>query len=94
MAMETTIAASEAARMAQKTPKAPRKAMKTINKATEMVDIGYGTIMAMDWATGGIHETLSEASDGHSGNVERVTILPIRKCKASRRHHPMMVERQ
>lgn len=43
--------------------------------------------MAIDQATSGVCRALSEANNGHSGNVEEVIVLPVRKDKASRRYH-------
>lgn len=62
--------ASEAVGMAERAPKTLQKATRTIDEAAKMVEVGYGTIAAMDQAFNEVHKVPSEASDDHSKNVE------------------------
>lgn len=75
----TTVVASKATKKAEKISKAPCKVMDTAGKVAKIVEIGYGTIVAMDLATSKIHGPPNKASDGHSGNVGRAAALPARK---------------
>lgn len=54
-----------------------------------MVEVCCGTLAAMNQATSGVCRVPSEASDSHnhSGNVEEVAALLIRKGKFSMRCH-------
>lgn len=85
--METATAIGEATRIVEEASEVPYRAMETTDKAVEMVKLGCGTIAIVDQAMNKVCGAPSEASDGHSGNVEGATMLPARKGKASRRHH-------
>lgn len=58
--------------------------MKTID---EVAEIGYGVVMAAGQATSRVYEALSEANDGHGGNVEGIAASPAKKSKTLRRHY-------
>lgn len=51
------------------------------------MEVGCGTITVVDYTASGVRGAPSEASDGHSGNVEKVIAPPIRRGKSLRRHH-------
>lgn len=62
------------------------RAAKIAGVVIEMVEVICGTIMAMDLTTSRARRAPSDASNGYSGNVEKISALPSRG-KSSRRHH-------
>lgn len=68
--METVATVDEAARTIEEALKVPRQATEIVGEVAKM-EVGYGTISAMDQAASGVHRTPSEASDGC--NVVEVT---------------------
>lgn len=78
--------------MAEKALEIPHKVAKIIDEVAKMVEVDYGTIVAMDQATNGIHGPSSEARDGPSEYVEEVIALPVRNGKTSRRYYPKVMK--
>lgn len=76
----------DAVKIAKEVSKVPCKATGTASKEAKVVEVGCGTIVAMDQAASGVHGAPSDASDGHGGNVEEVIVPPTSKGKALRRH--------
>lgn len=84
--------ANEVARMIKEAPQAPHKDARVASEDVEMVEAGYGTIVAMDQATSGVHWAPSKASNDHSGNVEDGTGLPMSKGMATRKFRPKIMK--
>lgn len=84
--MEAMGIACDVAKVSEETLETPHEGMGATYEDVEMVEAGCSTITAMDQVASGVHQTSSEASDGHSGNIKDVAMSYKWKGKASRRY--------
>lgn len=76
-----------ATRVTAETLKTPHEGARATSEDVEMMEADYGMVMTMDQVINGVFGTPSNASNGHSKNVEDVAGSSMRKGKAPRNYY-------